>query len=72
MVDMPVPDLDRARTVEREEGWPDELGIYAKVGKKRIEMVIPAEQFFGKGTFHAPITGQWLIGAIDRLRRQKA
>lgn len=68
-VEMPAPDLSRAISHERGEEWPDEIAIVAKFGKNQKRLVIPKDQFFGNGNFGAPISGDWLVSAIDRLRK---
>ena len=68
-VEMPVPELSRAIRHEREQEWPDALEIKATFGKKTKALIITKDQFFGTGNYGAPISGDWLISAIDRLRR---
>ena len=72
---MPQGDLARCVTHEPDETWPTMIKIVAYWGKegrkgKRRSMQIPADQFFGRGGYGAPITGDQLIGMVDRLRKQ--
>lgn len=72
-VSIPSGDLARAKTHEADESWPTMIEIVAYFGEgrkgksKRLE--IPADQFFGRGGFGAPMTGDQLIAMIERLRR---
>lgn len=70
---MPVSDLSRAIAHEQEQEWPDSIAIVAtwKDGDKTTTVTreIPADQFFGNGAFGAPISGQWFIATIDRMRK---
>lgn len=49
-----------------------EIVAYWGKGRKgrRRSVDIPADQFFGRGAYGAPINGDQLIGMVDRLRRQ--
>ena len=70
MPDMPVSDLSRAMAQEPSREWPvDGMFIVAQWGKKKRVIEITSDQFFGHGVHSAPMSGQWLIGAIDRLRK---
>ena len=67
---------DLARTVvhDADESWPTVIEIVAYFGKegrkgKRRSVEIPADQFFGRGGHGAPMTGEQLIGMVERLRR---
>ena len=69
----PISDLARTITHERPENWPTTIEIVAYYGKegrkgKRRSITISADEFFGRTT-GAPISGDALIGMIDRLRR---
>ena len=73
MIDFPKGDLARTITHERESDWPCLVEIVAYFGKegrkgKRRSITISADEFFGRTT-GAPISGDALIGMIDRLRR---
>jgi hypothetical protein len=37
---------------------------------KRRSIEIPADQFFGRGQYGAPIGGDHLIAMVERLRRK--
>lgn len=77
MVTSPLPagDLARCITHEPDDTWPTMIEIVAYWGKdgrkgRRRSVEIPADQFFGRGGHGAPVTGDQLIGMVDRLRRQ--
>lgn len=73
-VKMPASQLSRAITHEREQIWPDRMAITATWREGDVTVTkaveITADQFFGNGVHGAPITGEWLAGAIDRLRKR--
>lgn len=67
-------DLTRCVTHEPSTEWPSLIEVVAYFGKngrrgKRRSISIPADQFFGRGAYGAPMAGDQLIGMIDRLRR---
>ena len=72
----PSGDLARAVTHEPNETWPTMIEIVAYWGHghgrrgKRRSIEIPADQFFGRGAYGAPISGDHLIIMIDQLRRR--
>ena len=71
----PAGDLARCVTHEADTAWPEMLEIVAywghdRRGKSR-RIAISADQFFGRRGYGAPMSGEQLIGMIDRLRRQK-
>jgi hypothetical protein len=71
---LPAGDLSRTVTHESDDTWPTMIEIVAYYGdgrRKRKSVQISADQFFGRGSYGAPITGDQLIGIIERLRRQK-
>ena len=65
-------ELARTRTVESNEDWPDRIEVSAHFGKRRVSIEITGDQFFGRGGYGAPISGEQLIGMIERLRRGRA
>jgi hypothetical protein len=69
----PEGDLSRAVTHESDDTYPALIEVVAYWRKdrrgKRISIEIPADQFFGRGQYGAPISGDQLIGMIERLRR---
>jgi hypothetical protein len=72
---LPQGDLARCVVHERDDDWPTMIEIVAYFGEKRRKrrsIEIPADQFFGRGAYGAPITGDQLISIIDRMRRGKA
>ena len=73
-IDIPQGDLARAVVHEPNRAWPTMIEITAywkpdagKRGKRRIVRISAAE-FFGSAT-GAPMTGDQLIGIIERLRK---
>lgn len=76
---MPHPSegaLATAITHEANDDWPTKIEIVAYFGAegrkgKRRSIEIPADQFFGRGTYGAPMSGDRLISMVERLRRGK-
>lgn len=76
---MPKPtitlsDLDRAMQHEADEVWPAEVKISVKWNGPNGSMLvrsetISADQFFGRGAHGAPLSGEHVIGMIERMRR---
>lgn len=69
----PSGDLARAKSHDPNDDWPTMIEVVAYWGegrKKRRSIEIPADQFFGRGQFGAPMSGEQLIGMVDKLRRQ--
>lgn len=74
-IHLPQGDLARCVAHEPDDTWPTMIEVVAYWGKegrkgKRRSIQIPADQFFGRGEYGAPVTGDQLIGMVDRLRRQ--
>lgn len=69
-------DLTRLKSHEPSEEWPKliELVCYwdtpRKLKGRRRSIEIDADQFFGRGRFGAPMSGDQLIGMVERLRKQ--
>ena len=69
-------DLARVISHEPSESWPSVIEIVAYWTKgegrrgRRRSFMIEADQFFGRGRYGAPISGEQLIGMIDKLRKQ--
>ena len=72
MIEIPKPQLSGAIVHEREQDWPDELRIIAKVGKRTYSETISKDQFFGAKQYGAPMSGDQVLQIINRLRRKKA
>ena len=74
---MPQGDLARCKVSEPSEEWPEMIEVVAYWGHnkgrrgKRRAIQISADEFFGRGGFGAPISGDQLIGMVERLRRTK-
>lgn len=71
----PQGDLARVKSQEPEDVWPTMIEVVAYWGEgrrgKRRSLEIPADQFFGRGQYGAPLSGDQLIGMVERLRRQR-
>lgn len=69
----PSGDLARAKCHEADDSWPTMIEVVAYWGDgrrgKRRSIEIPADQFFGRGGYGAPMSGEQLIGMVDKLRR---
>ena len=69
-------DLARVKVSEPSEEWPSVIEIVAYWTKghgrrgRRRAIAIDADQFFGRGRFGAPMSGEQLLGIVDRLRRE--
>jgi hypothetical protein len=70
-------DLTRVKSHEPSEEWPTLIEIACFWGPKeqprrgrRRSIEIDADQFFGHGRFGAPMSGEQLIGMVERLRKQ--
>ena len=76
-IHIPRGDLDRATSLEPEQDWPSIIEIVAywpskhgpRKGRRR-SFEIDADQFFGRGKYGAPMSGEQLIAAVERLRKQ--
>lgn len=76
MVKQNYGDLSRTIVHETVEPWPQLIEIVAYFGPpdsprkgRRKSIEIPADQFFGRGAYGAPMDGAALIRMIDSLRR---
>jgi hypothetical protein len=74
-IDSPISDLSRSRQHEADRSWPHEvkLAIHWVDAAGRVSIrseVISADQFFGAGSYGAPLDGAAIIGMIERLRRE--
>lgn len=70
----PSGDLARAKSHDPNDDWPTMIEVVAYWGdgrRKRRSIEIPADQFFGRGQFGAPMSGEQLIGMVDKLRRER-
>ncbi len=70
-----VGDLARVVTHDPSDEWPDRIeivAIWARNGGRgrRRAIGINADQFFGRGQFGAPMSGEQLIGMVEKLRKQ--
>lgn len=73
-IQMPQSDLSRAVTHEADNSWPTMIEVVAYWGDgrrgKRRSIEIPEDQFFGRGSYGAPLNGDQLIAMVERLRKQ--
>jgi len=74
---IPQSDLSRAQASEPDDSWPTEVKISVKWpapnGKVLVRSeTISADQFFGRGVHGAPLSGEHVIGIIERMRRAGA
>ena len=67
-------DLARTKSIEPDTTYPDKLRIqliWEIGGKKRIRSLeIGAEQFFGRGSYGAPLGGDAIINYIEHMRKK--
>jgi hypothetical protein len=68
-------DLARCKTHESDETFPALLEVVAYFGDggrngKRRSFQITADEFFGRGGYGAPISGDQIINAINHLRKK--
>ena len=69
-------DLAKTLSHDPSEEWPDKIEIVAYWARnggrgRRRKIQINADQFFGRGQFGAPMSGEQLIGIIEQLRKGK-
>lgn len=73
-IEPPQSDLSRVIAHEADMEWPTSIEIVAywknRTRNKRQVVRISGEDFFGLNS-GAPMTGDQLIGIIERLRRQR-
>jgi hypothetical protein len=75
MIDLPKSDLDRSIQHNSSQDWPESVKIQLlwrdKNGAPVVStQLISADQFFGTGSYGAPLDGSAVIQMIERLRRQ--
>lgn len=72
-IQIPQGELTRTTNHEMDDSWPAMIEIVAYWGEgrkgksRRIE--IPADQFFGRGHYGAPLSGDQLVRMVDNLRK---
>lgn len=74
-IEQPGGDLARAVSHEPDQSWPDmvKVQIHWKDAEGRVSVrtrVISADEFFGTGSFGAPMNGDALIAIIELMRRE--
>jgi hypothetical protein len=65
-------DLARVKSIELDDSWPELIELVAYFGPgrtKRKSIAISADQFFGRGSYGAPITVEQLLLMVNRLRK---
>jgi hypothetical protein len=69
-------ELSRSVCHEANDDYPSliEIVAYFGVGRKgkRRSIEISADEFFGRGAYGAPVTGDRLIGMVEKLRKGKS
>lgn len=74
---MSISQGDLARVVNHNanDDWPTVFELVAYFGGagrkgKRRSVTITADQYFGRGQYNAPMTGDQMLQIIEKLRRQ--
>jgi hypothetical protein len=67
--------LATAKCHEANEDWPTLIEVVAYFGLdgrkgRRRSIEIGADEFFGRGQFGAPLSGDRLLSMVERLRRK--
>jgi hypothetical protein len=70
----PLSDLARSRQHDPNRVWPEavKIAVHWKDAAGRLYIkteVISASQFFGEDGFGAPLTGDFIISLVERMRR---
>ena len=73
-IETPKSDLSRTKNQESDQIWPHQvkISIYWRDDRGRVTVgseIISAAQFFGNDGFGAPLTGDFVISLIERMRR---
>jgi len=73
-IDPPKSDLARSTQHEPDEAWPESVKIQIlwldSSGRPIVRTeTISAAQFYGRGSYGAPLSGEWLINCINRMRK---
>jgi len=74
-IDNPVSDLTRAKQHEQDHSWPHavKVAVHWMDSQGRVTVrseTISSDQFFGERGYGAPLTGDWVISLIARMRRE--
>ena len=74
VVNLPQGDLSRVISHEPDTEWPTMIEVVAYFGAegrkgKRRSIEISADEFFGRGKYGAPLSGDRLVQMIHHLRR---
>lgn len=65
-------DTERAAAVEYDMEFPDYVEIRLVWGNKARVHKVRADEFFGRGTYGAPMPAEAFVNHINRMRRQGA
>jgi hypothetical protein len=71
-IEIPKADLGRAPSNEPDMYYPDIVEIRLVWGKKARSHLILANEFFGRGSYGAPMPAEEIMQHINRLRRMGA
>jgi len=73
-IDEPVSDTGRAIHHDPDLTWPSSVVLqvtwHVNGCNRTRTMVVGADEFFGRGQYGAPMNGEALIQAIERMRRE--
>ena len=69
MPEVPKSDLSRAPSSEPDMAYPDFVEVRLVWGKKARSWQISSDEFFGRGSFGAPLPAEAIVQHINRLRR---
>jgi hypothetical protein len=76
MREVPSGDLARANTIEPDLTYPDKVQlrlVWLVKGRAHIRQIeITAEEFFGRGSFGAPIPAEAIVQLLEIMRRRGA
>lgn len=74
-ITLPKSDLSRSIQHEASQDWPESVKLQllwrGRDGRPLVRTeVVSADQFFGHGQYGAPMDGNFLVQAIERMRRK--
>lgn len=62
-------DTDKSPQHDRDRSWPRQVVVQMEWPNGAVvRRVISADEFFGRGAFGAPLSGDSLIAEIERMR----
>ena len=73
-IDAPVSDTSRGVQHNPDQDWPESVKLQIcwrdSAGRASVStQIISSNQFFGRGEFGAPLSGEHLIQYIERMRK---